>query len=129
MNEEKKDKVIKWALVISAILSGGMLYLFIFYERNVAIDEAVATDVVGQYGDFIGGVVGTILSIVLLYYTFGLQREDSKKNARIYELQQLNDKFFKLMEIYNEQLKHLVYKDDDETYIGKEALHRYLQDI
>lgn len=129
MNEEKKDKVIKWALVISAILSGGMLYLFIFYERNVAIDEAVATDVVGQYGDFIGGVVGTILSIVLLYYIFGLQREDSKKNARIYELQQLNDKFFKLMEIYNEQLKHLVYKDDDETYIGKEALHRYLQDI
>ncbi len=129
MNEENKNKVIKWALIISAFLSGGMLYLFIFYERNVAIDEAVATDVVGQYGDFIGGVVGTILSIVLLYYTFGLQREDSKKNARIYELQQLNDKFFKLMEIYNEQLKHLVYKDDDETYSGKEALHRYLQDM
>lgn len=43
MNEEKKNKVIKWALIISAILSGGMLYLFIFYERNVAIDEAVAT--------------------------------------------------------------------------------------
>ena len=106
-----------------------MLYLFIFHERNVAIDEAVATDIVGQYGDFVGGVVGTILSIVLLYYTFGLQREDSKKNARIYELQQLNDKFFKLMEIYNEQLKHLVYKDDDETYSGKEALHRYLQDM
>lgn len=129
MNEEKKNKVIKWALIISAILSAGMLYLFIFHERNVAIDEAVATDIVGQYGDFVGGVVGTILSIVLLYYTFGLQREDSKKNARIYELQQLNDKFFKLMEIYNEQLKHLVYKDDDETYSGKEALHRYLQDI
>lgn len=129
MNEEKKNKVIKWALIISAILSAGMLYLFIFHERNVAIDEAVATDIVGQYGDFVGGVVGTILSIVLLYYTFGLQREDSKKNARIYELQQLNDKFFKLMEIYNEQLKHLVYKDDDETYSGKEALHRYLQDM
>lgn len=58
MNEENKNKVIKWALIISAFLSGGMLYLFIFYERNVAIDEAVATDVVGQYGDFIGGVVG-----------------------------------------------------------------------
>lgn len=129
MNEEKKNKVIKWALIISAILSAGMLYLFIFHERNVAIDEAVATDIVGQYGDFVGGVVGTILSIVLLYYTFGLQREDSKKNARIYELQQLNDKFFKLMEIYNEQLKHLVYNDDDETYRGKEALHRYLQDM
>lgn len=129
MNEENKNKVIKWALIISVFLSGGMLYLFIFHERNVAIDEAVATDIVGQYGDFIGGVVGTILSIVLLYYTFGLQREDSKKNARIYELQQLNDKFFKLMDVYNEQLKHLVYKDDDETYWGKEALHRYLQDI
>lgn len=129
MNEEKKNKVIKWALIISAILSAGMLYLFIFHERNVAIDEAVATDIVGQYGDFVGGVVGTILSIVLLYYTFGLQREDSKKNARIYELQQLNDKFFKLLEIYNEQLKHLVYNDDDETYRGKEALHRYLQDM
>lgn len=42
MNEEKKNKVIKWALIISAILSAGMLYLFIFHERNVAIDEAVA---------------------------------------------------------------------------------------
>lgn len=130
MNEEKKNKVIKWALIISAILSGGMLYLFIFYERNVSINEAVATDVVGQYGDFLGGVVGTILSVVLLYYTFGLQREDSKKNARIYELQQLNDKFFKLVEVYNEQLKHLVYKKDDgESCYGKMALHRFLEDI
>lgn len=72
--------------------SGNVVSVY-FHERNVAIDEAVATDIVGQYGDFVGGVVGTILSIVLLYYTFGLQREDSKKNARIYELQQLNDKF------------------------------------
>lgn len=129
MKEENKNKIIKGALVISAFLSAGMLYLFLRYERNYTIYDAVATDVVGQYGDFIGGVVGTILSIVLLYFTFGLQREDSKKNARVYELQQLNDKFFKLMDIYSEQLKHLTYKDDDITYSGKEALHRYLQDM
>lgn len=129
MNEDKKLKGIRWALVVSCLLSAIMLYLFLFHERNFTMDEAVATDVVGQYGDFVGGVVGTILSIVLLFYTFGLQREDSKKNARVYELQQLNDKFFKLMDIYDEQLKHLVYKDEDITYNGKEALHRYLQDI
>lgn len=129
MNDDKKLKGIRWALGISIFLSVGMLYLFVFYERNINVDEAVATDVVGQYGDFIGGVVGTILSIVLLYYTFGLQREDSNKNARVYELQQLNDKFFKLMDVYEEQFKHLVYKDEDATYVGKEALHRCLQDI
>ena len=129
MNEKVRLRTIKGALIFSALLSIIVLYLFLFYKRKYSFDEAVATDAVGQYGDFIGGVVGTILSIVLLYFTFGLQREDSKNNARIYELQQLNDKFFKLLEIYNEQLKHLVYKDVDETYVGKEALHRYLQDM
>lgn len=130
MNDKVKLRVIKGALYVSAILSIVVLYLFLFHKRNFSIEESVATDMVGQYGDFIGGVVGTILSIVLLYFTFGLQREDSKNNARIYELQQLNDKFFKLLEVYNEQLKHLVYKDiDDNTYVGKEALHRYLQDL
>lgn len=100
------------------------------------------TDVVGHYGDFVGGVVGSIFSIVLLYLTFYQQRkdselqrevsvkqqQDSKDNAKIYQKQQLNDDFYHLMELYQNIANSFYYITDDEVKLeGKEALHAWIE--
>lgn len=110
-----------------------MIYLFIWYHHEPSTDYPVSTEAVGQYGDFIGGVIGTILSILLLYFTFSLQREDSDNNAKIYQNQILNEEFFNLLNLYRDTLKRFVYKnqDDDggEYYEGKDALVRFLENM
>lgn len=87
----------------------------------------------GQFGDYIGGVVGTfvaIISIFLLYRTLKLQITATKESTQTSQQQQLNDKFFHLIEIYNKTLQDINYTTSEDEYLtGKIALHRKLQDI
>lgn len=130
MNENKALNIIKWISTASIGISLVMLYLFIWHQNeNVGLDYPVATDEVGQYGDFMGGVIGTILSVVLLYLTLKLQREDSTNNSRIYKAQQLNDEFFHLLNMYHRILDALSFNDDDSFYEGKIALHKNVEDM
>lgn len=62
-----------------------------------------------------GGVVGTFLSVVLLFFTFSLQREDSDNNVQVYNNQQLNDEFFHLMGLYKDIVSQFLYVDADGT--------------
>ena len=87
-------------------------------------DYILNTEVVGHYGDFIGGAIGTLVSIVLLYYTLNLQRMDSESNTIVYKQQQLNDLFFHFLKQYDDILKSFKAKtDENEELIGREALH------
>ena len=70
----------------------GIFFTFSFLHGRVLFkcDEYVLnTEVVGHYGDFIGGAIGTLVSIVLLYYTLNLQRRDSEKNVQVYKQPQI----------------------------------------
>ena len=89
------------------------------------------TEIVGHYGDFIGGFIGTLLSVILLYYTLYLQREDSANNSKVYKKQQLNDDFYHLMSLYQDTLKTLSFSNDDPDFklYGKEALHSCLDEL
>lgn len=89
------------------------------------------TEIVGHYGDFIGGFIGTLLSVGLLYYTLYLQRKESEQNAKVYKKQQLNDDFYHLMSLYQDTLKTLSFDEADSEFklYGKEALHSYLDDM
>ena len=81
----KYQKVVIWiGIGVSFICSLVMIYLFLFHERPyVGVGYMLDTEAVGQYGDFMGGVVGTFLSVVLLFFTFSLQREDSDNNVQV----------------------------------------------
>ena len=55
-------------------------FAFIFAYKHNLFDcsQPALTEIIGQYGDFIGGLVGTIfafISIVLLWKTFSIQNE------------------------------------------------------
>lgn len=111
--------------VLSIIIS--ILFTFGFLHGRVLFkwDEYILnTEVVGHYGDFIGGAIGTLVSIVLLYYTLKLQRRDSENNVQVYKQQQLNDLFFHLLKQYDDILKSLKTKTADNKKLqGREALH------
>ena len=117
--------------VLSIIIS--ILFTFGFLHGRVLFkwDEYILnTEVVGHYGDFIGGAIGTLVSIVLLYYTLKLQRRDSENNVQVYKQQQLNDLFFHLLKQYDDILKSLKTKTADNKKLqGREALHFQLKEM
>lgn len=68
MIEGKTPMLIRVILVASVLIT--LLFLWAFLHERVIFKYdgyVLATDVVGQFGDFIGGVIGTIVSICLLY--------------------------------------------------------------
>lgn len=128
----KYQKVVIWiGIGVSLICSLVMIYLFLFHKRPyVGVGYMLDTEAVGQYGDFMGGVVGTFLSVVLLFFTFSLQREDSDNNVQVYNNQQLNDEFFHLMDLYKDivtQFHYVATENGGEYYEGKEALKKYVE--
>lgn len=103
--------------------------LFFLNQVLGMFDGFVKPDVIGQYGDFVGGVVGTILSVVLLSETFKSQIKEAQNNAQIFETQQLNEMVFHLLNQYNSVVSEFTVVDKDDqgiTYKGKEALHYIL---
>lgn len=123
--------IIGIGIFVSFLCSIAMMYLFVFHKRPyIGIDYMLDTEAVGQYGDFMGGVVGTFLSVVLLFFTFSLQREDSDNNIQVYNNQQLNDEFFHLMDLYKDivsQFRYVDYGSLGEFHEGKEALKKYVE--
>ena len=132
-NDDVDSKVTEW-------LRGDNLYKFsrivcfvvalLFFMNQVLglFDGFVKTEVIGQYGDFVGGVIGTILSVVLLSDTFKSQIKESKNNAQVFESQQLNELVFHLLDQYNSVVASFTIAKDDVHGIrtilnGKEGLH------
>ena len=102
--------------------------LFFMNQALGLFDGFVKTEVIGQYGDFVGGVIGTILSVVLLSDTFKSQIKESKNNAQVFESQQLNELVFHLLDQYNSVVASFTIAKDDVHGIrtilnGKEGLH------
>ena len=133
MNEKIKIRVICAVSVFSGIVAFVIGILF-FIHQNYDCSLPLATDVFGQYGDFIGGFIGTLLSVVLLYYTLKSQIESTKSqiksaidNSKVYVSQQFNETFFHLLNQYNSIIQSLIIESEDDAekikYQGKEALH------
>lgn len=115
------------SIIISIIFTFGFLHGRVLFKWD---EYVLNTEVVGHYGDFIGGAIGTLVSIVLLYYTLKLQRRDSENNVQVYKQQQLNDLFFHLLKQYDDILKSLKTKTADNKKLqGREALHCKLKEM
>ena len=79
------------------------VFIFSWKQRLFYVDEAFNLSAFGLFGDFCGGVLGTIfalLSVLLLINTFISQRN-------LTETQRFNDLFFELLRLYQEQTKEL----------------------
>lgn len=112
-------KPLIWVAIIVAIV--GMLFFAIhrFYSLARPIDGSLW----GEFGDYIGGVVGTIIayiSIRLLVATLKTQTQSndiatgaSQRNTRATSLQLLTDQFKMMVDLYREALGNIKQKGDD----------------
>jgi len=103
--------------------------MFFKHNREISTDFLLDNESVGQYGDFIGGLFGTILSVVLLYQTLHLQRKDSNRNTLVYEKQELNNEFYHLLSLYQDILKDFEIQGENLKLRGKELVASCYQDI
>lgn len=122
-------KILKISLILSILVSALFAYMFFVHNRRLGFSMLIDNETIGQYGDFIGGVLGTILSVVLLYLTLNLQRKDSSMNAKIYEKQELNNEFYHLLSLYQEILKGFILHGDEIDLQGKELIAACYQDM
>lgn len=123
-NRLRYIKIIKVICRVSLLISIAFLFGFLhgrtpFHWSGYVLD----TEVAGHYGDFVGGLIGTFVSAILLYYTFKLQREDSEENSQVYRIEILNNIFFHMVDLYKKILDDQTVELDEIRYTGKEALH------
>ncbi len=76
---------------------------------------------IGQIGDFIGGLSGTLFTlvgVVLLFETLALQRTELAESRKVFEKQQFENTFFNLLNLYQEITKSM-HVDDFDLYTEK----------
>ena len=82
---------------------GHEIYMF---NKDCTIDH----ELWGTYGDFFGGVLGTIftlISVLLVVKTFRYQQEVTQYSIEQQKTQQFNNLFFELLHLYQEEVKDL----------------------
>lgn len=138
-----KNTGIKKRVVFSLILILiGIAIIFWFFIRLLYFEGyykprgVILLPEFGQMGDFIGGVSGTLFTLVgviLLFETLALQRNELSESRKVFQQQQFENTFFNLLNLYNEVVKGLHYTDintfDENVLKGKEFFERQHQDF
>lgn len=121
----------KWFYVIVTILFiFGFAYVFVWMRPCVIFDEKYVADnaLLGTFGDFIGGVLGTIfamISILVMIKTFESQRKVTIKNEEQLENQRLNDLFFELLRLYQSETQELCGSKDGDIVGNRVTVFNY----
>ncbi len=111
--KDKNKLLVIWLLITSGVVT---VYLLV----STGIDgywiwgkEEIRYDVTGQIGDFIGGVIGTIISAAgfyFLYLTLNAQRESSLDQSNAFERERLENKYFELVKMHRENVAELSFE-------------------
>ena len=119
-------------LSFSLAVFGGLIIIWFlwrgyFTEGFINPRGTINLDKSAKVGDFIGGFVGaifTLVGIVLLYETLHLQRKEFEESRKVFEKQQFENTFFNLLNLYQEVIKSRHYDSfdfySDKSYSGKE---------
>ncbi|MFV8334060.1 putative phage abortive infection protein [Flavobacterium sp. XS2P14] len=108
------NKNIAYFFIVLSLLITVILLLITLDDGYTFWNSPVEYDVTGQIGDFIGGVVGTIISAAgfyFLYLTFNEQRSS-------FEKERLESKFFDLVKLHRDNVNEL-------RFDGKELVENY----
>lgn len=131
----------RYRILLSTILTIlGCIVIFwflirgLFYEDFINSDYALNLDLSAKSGDFIGGFVGVIFTIVgifLLYETLSLQRQEFVESRKVFEKQQFENKFFSLLNVYLNIVNSMHYDipNSSQTFKGKEFFQKHKEDI
>lgn len=116
----KKTQIITITLLI---ISGA---IFIFFFISTAVDgyhifgaNKIDFQVTGQVGDFIGGLLGTIINAAafyFLYLTLNEQRLENSKQALTNQKESFERKFYELVSLHRANVIELKYRKNGELY-------------
>jgi len=107
-----KNIKINWTIINSILaVCVTLIVLFILWiwEKPFSSDWPIDYTAFGTYGDFFGGVVGTlfaIIGVVFVYYTFKNQSDFQKKD-------QVESRFFELLKLHEKNVEELKNIDND----------------
>lgn len=126
---EKVAKILSWVGLLLIVLGAIVFILFRGWDFSLTLNE----EKVGQFGDFIGGVVGTVLAfvgVILYYIALTEQRKDIVINRQTLETQvkALNQQ----IEEFKAQTKEMqdtrtVYEEQTKLY--REQTNYYQQQV
>jgi hypothetical protein len=123
-------------IIVLCILFMSGLVAFLWKRELFDFDYPIDSSAWGTFGDYIGGVLGTIVaffSIYLLIKTLNNQIDSNEKinkvneqNIAIYTLQQFHDTFNTLVSLYHNSIE--AFKIDDEQK-GKKFFHEQVKKL
>lgn len=125
MSNLKKINVV----IVFGLLSSPMwVYLIQFHKNTISNDP----EKWGVFGDYLSGTLGTVSAIIGLYYIYLSYRESLRKREEEKEeikISSFENKFFKLLEFYNQLVNDIIYDQHDSDYHGKKAIACYRTDV
>ncbi len=116
-------------LILSSIfgLIGITSFFFIIFNKSYhfGVSNIIDTELASEFGDFFGGLIGTIfsiLSVFLLIYTILHQNRESQKSA-------LETNFFRMIDYHNQNINQLKVSNLDsnknDIYEGRRAFVQF----
>ena len=106
--------ILKKRLYVIITLFFILFSIYIFqWAQNIHLfnkDYTINYNLFGTIGDFIGGILGTIftmISVLLLIRTFRYQQVVTRANAQQLETERFNNLFFELLKLYQNEVNEL----------------------
>jgi hypothetical protein len=117
--------------VITVVLSGGFIYFccsrfIVFGHRDIRWEET------GQVGDFVGGVIGTLVSIlgfILVYLSLESQKKANIKLDNQFEKSQIESRFIELIKLHKENLYDIYIERDGKEIKNRKAIDFIVEQI
>lgn len=107
------DKIIIWLTwggILSLFTIVIALYVFFQWNRQFYISEEIDAAVWGQYGDFLGGVIGTIIAFISILCLLKAYREQRYSNFQLSESnQQMRKSISSSEKVAEEQIVKGIY--------------------
>lgn len=79
-----------------------------FYENYIDKNKPLNLELASNFGEFVGGAVGTIFSfvgVILLFETLSFQRKEFRSNRSVFVHQQFDNTFFELIQLHKENVQ------------------------
>jgi len=121
---ENRINISRWLVILGLVIILWFLFRGFFYDNFINLKEKISLDNASKIGDFIGGIVGaifTLVGIVLLYETLSFQRKELKESRQVFEKQQFENTFFGLLNLYKDIVQSIHIEDFiGQTYTGQD---------
>lgn len=127
-----------WLYAAFGLVTTTAVVSIAMYVKQFGIAPAVDHDIWGQFGDFVGGIPNPMVSfaaLALLARTYLLQRQEMadtsaalQNQARSFEAQRREARFFDLLRLYQDTLNQISFKRPDQgsAHEGKRALTEFV---